>query len=116
MPHVLDDSKRLSKKYKKQIDYFNYPGKIFYLSDSFNALTYGLNDYYGLNVSFVFVRVKNGASFWELPMSIGPLEKVIKQIEEGGRQYLEDQKSAVGYKIKKFEEALSNSKIENGKI
>jgi hypothetical protein len=111
---MLEDYKKLSSKYLDIIQYYNYPGKVFYLSSSFYWITEQFADYYGVAMPFVFGITKKGDANWELPMRLGPAEVVIKKIEEKKETYLKENKNKTDKITKEFLEWLKKKKIKQG--
>jgi phosphohistidine swiveling domain-containing protein len=89
MHPVLKELPKLIEQYRDDIEYFNYPGVVFYLSGSIIWLAEALKDYYGgVGLPFVVGPINDGAAYWEIPMSRGCAEIVMQQIEDEGEEFL----------------------------
>ncbi len=115
MNGILREYKKTSKKYLDNIEYFNYPGKIFYISGSFYWLTDQLTKFYGVSLPFVFVHVKDGKASWEIPISLGPSQKVIKEIKAKGLEFIRQDKKNTNKVLNKFEHWLKQNPIQPNK-
>lgn len=114
MNEVLEQYKKLSKKHLDKIEYFNYPGLVIFQGSSPEWITQ-LKEVYGVPMVFTFVRIKDGKAFWEMPMGIGPAEKIIKQIKKEGLSYIKKDKRAIKQLVKKFDAWLEQNKIQKNK-
>jgi len=110
---VLKATLALQKKHKRDLHFYNYPCKVFYVSTSLYWATEQLGDLIGEPMPFAFGLIKDGKVSMEVPMHVGAAERVMQRIEKEKEKYLKNDFKKTTKLRRGFEVWLEKNPIKN---